>query len=80
METLEQSVKLFTKLTIKRPKRCLSGVFIVNFEHVSQLILVFLMVTFGQVNATGLAVSQPAFTCGKLSIETLEQGAKYVQS
>ena len=26
------------------------------------------------------AVSQPAFTCSKLAIETLEQGVKYVQS
>ena len=25
-------------------------------------------------------LSQPAFTCSKLTIETLEQGAKYVQS
>ena len=25
-------------------------------------------------------VSQPAFTCSKLTIETLEQGVKYVQS
>ena len=24
--------------------------------------------------------SQPAFTCSKLTIETLEQGVKYVQS
>ena len=26
------------------------------------------------------AASQPAFTCSKLTIETLEQGVKYVQS
>ena len=25
-------------------------------------------------------LSQPAFTCSKLTIETLEQGMKYVQS
>ena len=25
-------------------------------------------------------ISQPAFTCSKLTIETLEQGVKYVQS
>ena len=29
---------------------------------------------------TFLASSQPAFTCSKLTIETLEQGVKYVQS
>ena len=27
-----------------------------------------------------LHFSQPAFTCSKLTIETLEQGVKYVQS
>ena len=34
------------KLTVKTPERRqwrLSGVFIVNFEHISQLILVFLL-------------------------------------
>ena len=29
---------------------------------------------------TGVATSQPAFTCSKLTIETLEKGVKYVQS
>ena len=29
---------------------------------------------------TFLIVSQPAITCSKLRIETLEQGVKYVQS
>ena len=29
---------------------------------------------------TNLIVSQPAFTCSKLTIKTLEQGVKYVQS
>ena len=28
----------------------------------------------------GNSVSQSAFTCAKLTIETLEQGVKYVQS
>ena len=28
----------------------------------------------------GEVYSQPAFTCSKLTIETLEQGMKYVQS
>ena len=27
-----------------------------------------------------LTYTQPAFTCSKLTIETLEQGVKYVQS
>ena len=29
---------------------------------------------------TDESVSQPAITCSKLTIETLEQGVKYVQS
>ena len=33
----------------------------------------------GDVTDEALA-SQPAFTCSKLTIETLEQGVKYVQS
>ena len=27
-----------------------------------------------------VAITQPAITCSKLTIETLEQGVKYVQS
>ena len=41
--------QICSKLTIKTPKRrhwCRSGVFIVNFEHVSHLALVFLLLTF----------------------------------
>ena len=29
---------------------------------------------------SGISISQPAFTCLKFTIETLEQGVKYVQS
>ena len=39
------------KLTIKAPERChwcRSGVFIVNFEHISYLNLVFLLITLGR--------------------------------
>ena len=42
------SCAICSKLTIKSPKRCNwrnSGVFIVNFEHNSQLVLVFLLLT-----------------------------------
>ena len=45
VETLEQGVKLYSKLTIKTPEQChwrRSDVFIVNFEHISHLVLVFL--------------------------------------
>ena len=33
-----------------------------------------------KLNSGNKAVSQPAFTCSKLTIETLEQGVKYAQS
>ena len=48
IETLEQDVKYGHSLTIETPERhqwrC-SGVFIVNFEHISHLLLVFLLLT-----------------------------------
>ena len=40
--------EICSKLTVKTPERphwCHSGVFIVNFEHISKLVLVFLMST-----------------------------------
>ena len=39
--------KIYSKLTIKTPERrhCRSGIFVVNFEHISHLILVFLLIT-----------------------------------
>ena len=44
IETLEARCKICSKLTIKTPKgrhwRC-SGVSTVNYEHISQLVLVF---------------------------------------
>ena len=36
-----------SKLTIKTPERR-SGVFVVNFEHISHLVLAFLSVTLGR--------------------------------
>ena len=47
METLEQCVK-YSQVTIKTPERCQwrrSGVFIVNFEHASDIALVFPLLT-----------------------------------
>ena len=35
--------EICSKLTIKTPEQRRSGVFIVNFEHISQLFLVFLL-------------------------------------
>ena len=45
IETLEQGLK-YVKLTIKTPERrhwCCSGLFTVNLEHISHLVLVFLL-------------------------------------
>ena len=42
------SCEICSKLTIKMPERRQwrrSGIFIVNFEHISHLVLVFLMLT-----------------------------------
>ena len=41
-------IQLTIKLTIKTPERCQwrrSGIFIVNFEHISHIFLVFLLLT-----------------------------------
>ena len=43
--------EICSKLTIKTPERCYwrsSGVFIVNFEHISYLVLVFLLLTLSK--------------------------------
>ena len=38
--------EIYSKFTIKTPeRRRRSGVFIVNFEHISHLVLVFLLLT-----------------------------------
>ena len=47
-----------------------------NYERRSRFCRWFLH----QCNNPRLATTQPAFTCSKLTIETLEQGVKYVQS
>ena len=48
--------EICSKLTIKTPERCQqhrSGVFIVNFEHISHFVLVFLLLTFSRQMPTG---------------------------
>ena len=54
---------------------------IANFEQILQVTLVFPLFVFEQVsyNWEGSRY-QSAFTYSKLTIETLEQGVKYVQS
>ena len=48
--------KIYLKLTIKTPEwrqwRC-SGVFVVNFEHISQLFLLFLLLNLNRYMLTG---------------------------
>ena len=50
------------KLTIKTPERRQwrrSGVFIVNFEHIAHLVLVFLLLNFEHVNAGWITIERP---------------------
>ena len=51
IETLEKKCEICSKLTIETPERPQSrrsGVFIVNFEHISHLFLVFLLLTLNR--------------------------------
>ena len=43
---------------------------------------IFLLLTLNRLYTSfrGLLLNKPAFTCSKLTIETLEQGVKYVQN
>ena len=43
IEALEQGVKYVSKLKIKTPERRQRRVFIVKFEHISHLVLLFLL-------------------------------------
>ena len=48
--------KIYSKLTKKTPERrqwCRSGVFIVNFEHLSYLFLLFLLLTLSSLMPAG---------------------------
>ena len=52
--------EICSKLTIKTPERhhwCRSGVFIVSFENISHLVLVFLSLTLSRQMPTGLRIS-----------------------
>ena len=52
-------IEICSKLTIKTPERChwrLSGVFIVNFEHIKHLVLVFLLLTLNMLLLARLSV------------------------
>ena len=48
---------------------------------ISQIVILkFLKITFEILEKTQLPLTQSSITCSKLTIETLEQGPKYVQS
>ena len=76
---LEQGVKCL-KLIIKTAEQRYwrrSGVFIVNFEHISYLVLVFVLFTLNMQLPAGIVLgincnSQQAFTCSKATIETIK--------
>ena len=65
----------------------LSGVFIVNFEHILAIDLVFSLTSreypglpqTSKIERCAMA-NQLTFTCSKSKIETLEKGVKHVQS
>ena len=46
IETLEQGVKYVQSLKLRQCRR--SGVFIINFEEISHLVLVFLLLTLSR--------------------------------
>ena len=55
-----KSCEIYTTLTIKTPERgqlYRSGVFIVNFEHISHLFLLFLLLTLHEYLLPGLGQS-----------------------
>ena len=54
IETPEKRCEIFSKLTIKTPERRRSGIFIVNFETISYLFLVFLLLTSDKQMLAGL--------------------------
>ena len=71
-----------SKLTIKTPERRqwhLSGVFIVNFEHISHLVLVreFLFLTYNGKIPFGLEPSRTSMIELINSIKDIQLGCKY---
>ena len=44
------------------------------------IFLILKLFEASDIKSIKLRIIQPAFTCSKLTIETLEQGVKYVQS
>ena len=66
--------EICSKLTIKTPERRhwhRSGVFIVNFEHILQLVLVFLLLTLSRSMPAGFALFNPFRNTGRAFSRTL---------
>ena len=55
---------------------CMAGKLVINYEHIMKLQRLFRKRIVLSLSES----SQLAFTCSKLTRETLEQGVKYVQS
>ena len=51
------------KLTIKIPEQRRSGIFIVNFEHISHLVQVFLLLTLSRLIPAGIMLSMFKVNC-----------------
>ena len=72
-----RSCKICSKLTMKTPKRHKqrrSGVFIVNFEHIPHLVLVFLLLTLNMQLPTGKRFKYlMCFTSNWLTHESAER-------
>ena len=69
-ENQNRVCEIWSKLTIKIPERChwrRSGIFIVNFEHISHLVLVFLLLTLNMLLPAGELLNiQPKISGGIL--------------
>ena len=58
--------EIWSKLTIKIPERChwsRFGIFIINFEHISHLALVFLLLTWSRLTGLHLNVHPIPMDC-----------------
>ena len=73
----ERCLKLVIK-TLERRHWRRSGVFIVNFEHISHFVLVFQLLTLNMQLPTGQNFISSKHS--KSTVETLEKGVKYAQS
>ena len=62
--------EIYLKLTTKAPERRKSDVFIVNFEHISHLFLVFLLLTLNK-QMLARKVSNDLFYWANLFLQTL---------